>query len=79
MKPLKVLSLFDGISCGRVALDRANIKVERYVAYEIDDNAIKIAKKNRNHQHILEIKKNLKKKDIMNHKKNPNQILKEFY
>lgn len=46
MKPLKVLSLFDGISCGRVALDRANIKVERYVAYEIDDNAIKIAKKN---------------------------------
>ena len=34
---MKVLSLFDGISCGRVALERAGIiKVDRYVAYEID-------------------------------------------
>ena len=46
MKPLKVLSLFDGISCGHVALDRANIKTDRYVAYEIEHNAIKIAQKN---------------------------------
>lgn len=46
MKPLKVLSLFDGISCGMVALERANIPVERYVAYEIEPNAIKISKKN---------------------------------
>ena len=43
---MKVLSLFDGISCGRVALERAGINVERYVAYEIEENAIKIAKKN---------------------------------
>ena len=43
---MKVLSLFDGISCGRVALDRASIPVERYVAYEIDDVAIKISKQN---------------------------------
>lgn len=43
---MKVLSLFDGISCGRVALERAGIPVERYVAYEIDKYAIKTSKKN---------------------------------
>lgn len=43
---MRVLSLFDGISCGMVALERAKIPVERYVAYEIDENAIKISKKN---------------------------------
>lgn len=43
---MKVLSLFDGISCGMVALERAGIPVERYVAYEIDEYAIKISKKN---------------------------------
>lgn len=43
---MKVLSLFDGISCGMVALERAGISVERYVAYEIEPNAIKISKKN---------------------------------
>lgn len=34
---MKVLSLFDGISCGMVALERAGIPVERYVAYEFDE------------------------------------------
>lgn len=43
---MKVLSLFDGISCGMVALERAEIEVERYVAYEIDKYAIQISKKN---------------------------------
>lgn len=43
---MKVLSLFDGISCGMVALERAGIPVERYCAYEIEPNAIKISKKN---------------------------------
>ena len=42
----KVLSLFDGISCGMIALERAGFEVERYVAYEIDSNAITISKKN---------------------------------
>ena len=42
---MKVLSLFDGISCGMVALERAGIPVERYVAYEIDKYAIQISKK----------------------------------
>lgn len=44
--PMKVLSLFDGISCGRVALERAGIKVERYVAYEIDRYAIEVSSYN---------------------------------
>lgn len=43
---MKVLSLFDGISCGMVALERSGIPVERYVAYEIEPNAIKISEKN---------------------------------
>ena len=43
---MKVLSLFDGISCGMVALERANINVSRYVAYEIEENAIKVSKYN---------------------------------
>lgn len=43
---IKVLSLFDGISCGRIALERAGIPVDRYVAYEIEKNAIKISQKN---------------------------------
>ena len=45
---MKVLSLFDGISCGRLALERAGIPVERYVAYEIDEDAIKVSKANWN-------------------------------
>ncbi|MBO5062892.1 MAG: DNA cytosine methyltransferase [Campylobacter sp.] len=43
---MRVLSLFDGISCGMVALERAGIDVERYVAYEIEENAIKVSKSN---------------------------------
>lgn len=34
-----VLSLFDGMSCGRIALDRAGIKVKKYYASEIDKYA----------------------------------------
>lgn len=45
-KGIKVLSLFDGISCGMVALERAGIKVDRYVAYEIDKYAIQVSEKN---------------------------------
>lgn len=43
---VKVLSLFDGISCGRVALERAGFEVERYVAYEIDEAAIIVSEWN---------------------------------
>lgn len=43
---MKVLSLFDGISCGRLALERVGIPVEKYYASEIDKYAIQIAQKN---------------------------------
>ena len=43
---MNVLSLFDGMSCGRVALQRAGIKVDKYYASEIDKHAIKVATKN---------------------------------
>lgn len=43
---MNVLSLFDGISCGQLALQRAGIKVDNYFASEIDSHAIKIAQKN---------------------------------
>ncbi len=43
---LKVLSLFDGISCGRVALERIAVSVDTYEAFETDDYAIKVSKKN---------------------------------
>ena len=43
---MRVLSLFDGISCGMVALERVGIPVEQYVAYEINEPSIAISKKN---------------------------------
>jgi len=43
---MNVLSLFDGISCARVALDRAGIEVNCYLSAEIDKNAIKVSQKN---------------------------------
>jgi DNA (cytosine-5)-methyltransferase 3A len=39
---MNVLSLFDGISCGQQALERAGIKVSNYYASEIDEHAIKV-------------------------------------
>ena len=43
---MKVLSLFDGISCGMLALKRAGIEVEKYAAFEIDKYALTISMKN---------------------------------
>lgn len=43
---INVLSCFDGISCGRVALERAGIPVNKYISYEIEKSAIKISEKN---------------------------------
>ena len=43
---MRVLSLFDGISCARVALDRAGLPVTEYLASEIDPNAIKVSQTN---------------------------------
>ena len=43
---MRVLSLFDGISCGMLALQRAGIPVENYDAFEIDKYAIAVSEKN---------------------------------
>lgn len=43
---MNVLSLFDGISCGMLAFERAGIPIEKYYASEIDRYAIKISNKN---------------------------------
>lgn len=43
---MKVLSLFDWISCGMIALERAWIDVDTYYASEIDSNAIAVSKSN---------------------------------
>lgn len=43
---ITVLSLFDGISCGRVALERTGIKVKKYYASEIDKHALIVSKDN---------------------------------
>lgn len=43
---MKILSLFDGMSCGRLALERSGIPVSQYYASEIDKHAMKISNKN---------------------------------
>jgi len=43
---MNVLSLFDGMSCGQIALNQLGIKIDNYYAAEIDKYAIQIAKKN---------------------------------
>lgn len=43
---MNVLSLFDGMSCGQIALNRANIHYDNYFASEIKDIAIKVTKHN---------------------------------
>ena len=42
---MNVLSLFDGISCGQLALERANIKVDCYYASEINQNCIQLTQR----------------------------------
>lgn len=43
---MNVLSLFDGMSCGQIALEKAGIKVDNYYASEIKAHAIKVTKEN---------------------------------
>lgn len=67
---MNVLSLFDGMSCGQLALTKANIEYHSYYASEIDDSAMRVAKHNfPNTIHIgnvLNIKTNdLPKIDLM--------------
>ena len=50
---MNVLSLFDGISCGKLALERAGFKDFTYYASEIDKNAIKCSQDN--HSDIIRL------------------------
>jgi len=50
---INVLSLFDGLSCGNIALERAGVQVNRYYASEIDKWAIQIA--NKNYPNIIQL------------------------
>jgi site-specific DNA-cytosine methylase len=43
---MNIVSLFDGMSCARIALDRANIKVSNYYASEVDKHSIAVSKNN---------------------------------
>mgnify|MGYP003152077379 CR=1 FL=1 len=43
---MNVLSLFDGMSCGQIALEKVGIKVDNYYASEIDKYAMQVTKKN---------------------------------
>ena len=43
---MNVFSAFDGMSCGQIALERANIKVDNYYASEIKPHGIEVAKYN---------------------------------
>ena len=47
MQPITVLSLFDGMSCWRLALERAWIPVRRYFASEIDRYSMQVSENNR--------------------------------
>lgn len=43
---MTVLSLFDGMSCGRIALEKAGVPVSMYISSEVDKYAIQVADKN---------------------------------
>lgn len=43
---MKVLSLFDGMACGMIAMQLAGVEVESYDAYEVGKYAIKTATHN---------------------------------
>ena len=67
---MNVLSLFDGISCGQIALERAGIKVDNYFASEIDKHAVQVTKHNYpNTKHVGDVTKikveNLPKIDLL--------------
>ena len=67
---MNVLSLFDGLSCGQIALNRAGIKYDKYYASEIDKHAIKVTQKNYPNTvqlgNVLDVKaENLPKIDLL--------------
>ena len=55
MKITNALGLFDGMSCGQIALERAGIEYENYYASEIDKWAIESTQKNYPNTRIVNI------------------------
>jgi len=43
---MNIVSYFDGMSCGQIALDRLNVKINNYYAFEIDKKAIEVTQTN---------------------------------
>lgn len=43
---MKILSLFDGMACGALAMQAAEIEIDKYIAYEVDRYAIQTAQRN---------------------------------
>lgn len=65
MEQFNVLSVCDGMSCGQIALQELNIKVDNYFASEIDKSAIKVTRHNfPNVLRIYEVRLN----EILNYK-----------
>ena len=64
MKIDNVLSIFDGMSCGQIALERAGIKVDKYYASEIKPHAIKVTQHNYPNTIQLGDVRNIKAKDL---------------
>lgn len=67
---MNVLSLFDGMSCGQIALNRLGVKYNRYIASEVDKYAITVTKANYpNTEHIGDVRnvssENLPKIDLL--------------
>jgi len=52
-KEFNVLSLFDGLSCGQIALNKANIKYSSYFASEIEKDSIKVT--NHNYPNTIQV------------------------
>lgn len=54
---MNVLSLFDGMSCGQIALNKLGVNVDEYFASEVDKYAIFVTKKNfPSTQHIGDVR-----------------------
>lgn len=63
---MNVLSLFDGMSCGQIALNRLGVKIDNYFASEVDKYAMRVTKANYpNTQHIGDVR-DVNPKDLPN-------------
>ena len=61
---MNILSLFDGVSCARIALEKLNIPITNYYASEVDKYAIQVSKENYPHIIHLGDVKDIKASDL---------------